>query len=431
MRYTAIDNQFFTTHRKKLAEQLMPGSIALVFANYQMPRNGDQYFPYRQQSDLFYLTGIEQEKSILLLAPGAPANELKEVLFILKANKTMEIWEGHKLTPEEASEISGIKTIKFIDDFASVFHSVMAETKNVYFNLSELPKFSPEVSSRDAEMAAQIKEKYPLHPLERLAPLLQKLRLKKSETEIELIRKEVSITKNAFTHVLHQVKPGMKEYEIEAIITYEFIRNGAAGHAYAPIVAGGKNACVLHYITNESVIADGDLLLMDFGAEYANYAADLSRTIPVSGKFSKRQLELYEATLRVFRFARSLMRPGATINKLHAEVCKMWEEEHIKLGLYSRAEVKAHKGENALWFNYYMHGTSHFLGLDVHDVGTKDTVFEPGMLLTCEPAIYLAEENTGIRLENNILITEEGNIDLMEDFPIEAGEIGEIMSAGK
>ena len=423
MRYPSIDNKFFIQNRAGLAAKLKPGSIAVLFSNYQMPRNGDQYFPYRQHSDFFYLTGIEQEKSVLLIAPGSVAKELREVLFILRANKTLEIWEGHKLTPEEAQNRSGITTIKHLEDFDSILHSLTGDAENFYFNLPELPKFSPEVLQADAVKAAQIKEKYPLHQFCRLAPLLQTLRLKKSETEIALMREAASITRSAFLRVLQEVTPGMNEYEIEAVITHEFIRYGAGGHAYAPIVAGGKNACALHYIDNDCTCTDGDLLLMDFGAEYANYAADLSRTIPVNGKYSPWQRELYDATLRVFKFARDLMKPGTTINKLHDEVCKYWQEEHIKLGLYTAEKAKNHKGDQPLWFNYYMHGTSHFLGLDVHDVGTKETILEPGMVITCEPGIYLAEEGTGIRIENNILITKDGHTDLMEDIPVEAEEI--------
>ncbi len=428
MRYPPIDNGFFSENRKNLAKKLKPGSIALLFANYQMTRNGDQFFPFRQHSDFFYLTGIEQEKSILLLAPDAPDSGQKEILFILKSSKKLETWEGHKLSPDETQRISGIKTIKYIDDFELTFHALMTSSENVYFNLSELFKFIPEVKSNDEVNAAQIKEKYPLHNYERLAPLLMELRLKKSKTELECIEKAIDITREAFLEVLKGVKPSMKEYEIEALITHTFIKNGANGHAYPPIVAGGKNACVLHYIENNDSCKAGDLLLMDFGAEYANYAADMSRTIPVSGKFTKRQRELYNATLRVFNYAKSVIKPGTTINGFHKEVCKVWEEEHIRLGLYTREEVKKHKGEDPLWFNYYMHGTSHFMGLDVHDVGTKDTLLEPGMVLTCEPGIYIAGEGIGIRLENNLLITEEGNTDIMAGIPIEAEEIEALMS---
>lgn len=428
MRYESIENSFFIENRKRLCEKLKPGSIALFFANYQMPRNGDQYHPYRQNSDFFYLTGIGQEKSILLIAPDSPLKENKEVLFILKSNKLLEIWEGHKLTPEEASAVSGISTIKMIDDFESVLHSLMGDTKQLYFNIPELPKFNPEIASRDADFANKLKAKYSVHQVERLAPIMQELRLIKSKPEIELIKKAVAITADAFQRVLSEIKPGMQEYEIESVITHEFIRQGASGHAYAPIVAAGKNACILHYTENDKECKKGDLVLMDFGAEYANYSADLSRTIPVNGKFDKQQRELYDACLRVFKYAQSLMIPGATINSFHKKVCSMWEEEHIKLGLYTKEDGKKYKGENGRWFEYYMHGTSHFMGLDVHDLGTKETKFEPGMVLTCEPGIYIAKEGIGIRIENDVLITKDGNIDLMKDIPIEAEEIEKIMN---
>jgi Xaa-Pro aminopeptidase len=427
MKYAAIDSVFFTENRQKLAKLLKPGSVALIFSNYQMPRNGDQYFPYRQHSDFFYLTGIEQPKSILFIAPDATMNEQKEILFIMKANPSLEIWEGHKLTPYEATSISGIKTIKYSDEFETVFHAIINSLEYIYFNLPELPKFLPEVKSWDEVVALRFKEKYPLFKFERLAPVLQQLRIRKSTTEIELIKKAIRLTKSAFLEILSMLKPGMREFEVEAIITNEFIRNGSNGHAYAPIVASGKNACTLHYILNDSECRSGEMLLMDFGAEYANYAADMSRTIPINGKFNKRQLQLYEATFRIYGEARKLIKPGTSINKIHDEVCKFWEEEHIRLGLYTRADIKKHSGDSPLWFNYYMHGTSHFLGIDVHDVGAKDILLEPGMVLTCEPGIYVADEGIGIRLENNILLTERGNDDLMEEIPMGAEDIESMM----
>jgi Xaa-Pro aminopeptidase len=393
-----------------------------------MPRNGDQFFQYRQDSDFFYLTGIEQEKSILLLSNDEKLMDFQQVLFIIRPDKNLETWEGHKLTIDEAREISGIKHIKYISEFETQLHLLLQQIKNIYFNIQELPKFKPEVQSRDFDFCHKIKNQYPIHNYERLAPLIQEMRLKKTKEEIEIIRKACSITRDTFLRILKSVKPGMMEYEIEAIISYEFIRQGAGGHAYQAIVASGKNACTLHYIENNKQCTGGELLLMDFGAEYANYAADLSRTIPISGKFSPRQRDLYEANLRILKFARSLMIPGTTINALHKEVCKKWEEEHIKLGLYSANDAENYKGENPIWYNYYMHGTSHFLGLDVHDVGTRDTVLEPGMVLTCEPGIYIPGEGIGIRIENNILITEKGNIDLMEDIPFEVEEIESLMA---
>ncbi len=423
---TIPSNQFINT-REKLATNLKENSVALVFSAHQMPRNGDQYYAYRQHSDFFYLTGIEQEKSALLICNHPEAKDLQEILFILKPNKELETWEGHKLTIEEAQEISGIKTIRFIDEFNPILHSLLCITNTIYFNLSQNQKFKSEVRSRDFDMLNQIVKEYPAHTVEKLAPILEKLRLKKSAQEIDLMRKACSITKDAFVKVMQTIGDGMMEYEVEAEVIYEFIRKGANGHAYAPIIANGANACFLHYIDNKSVCKEGDLVLMDFGAEYANYAADLSRTIPVNGKFTARQREMYDSTLRVFKFARSLMVPGTTINKLHKEVCIMAQEEHIRLGLYTQKDVEENKAQTPLWFNYFMHGTGHFLGLDVHDVGTRDTILEPGMVLTCEPGLYIPKENTGIRIENNILITENGNEDLMADIPIEIEEIESIM----
>jgi Xaa-Pro aminopeptidase len=303
----------------------------------------------------------------------------------------------------------------------------MCTCDSVYFNLPELQKFKAEVPLRDENFINTIKEQYPIHNYERLAPQIQELRLIKSVEEVDIIKKACDITNNAFRRVLKTIKPDLYEYEVEAEISYEFLRQGASDHAYAPIIAGGNNACFLHYIENDKKLKDGDMVLMDFGAEYANYSADLSRTIPVNGKFTSRQKEMYEATLRVFKFARSLMIPGTTINKYHKEVCNKWQEEHIKLGLYSEEDVKNHKGDNPLWFKYFMHGTGHFMGLDVHDVGTRDTVLKPGMVITCEPGLYVEEEGIGIRIENDILITKDGNIDLMENIPIEIEEIEALM----
>ncbi|MBN1116079.1 MAG: aminopeptidase P N-terminal domain-containing protein [Bacteroidales bacterium] len=428
MKYAKISNELFKSNRKNLINTIPAKSIVLSFAAYQMPRNGDQFFPYRQNSDFFYLTGIEQEKSILLLCNHPDAGDLTEVLFIIKPDKDLETWEGHKLTNEEATSVSGIKQVKFIEDFHFILHALMCISENIYFNIPEQAKFMPEVKTRDEDMLEELKKKYPSHNYKRLAPVMQKLRIKKSGQEIELIKKACTITHGALIRMMKALKPGLMEYEVEAEISYEFLRLGATTHAYQAIVASGKNACTLHYIENDQKCKDGDLLLLDFGAEYANYAADLSRTIPVNGIFSPRQKDLYNATLRVFKFARSLMIPGTTINKLHKEVCKMWQEEHIKLGLYTKSDVDKNKGINPLWYKYFMHGTGHFLGLDVHDTGTRDTVLEPGMILTCEPGLYIPEEKTGIRIENNILITEKGNVDLMADFPIEVEEIEDIMA---
>jgi Xaa-Pro aminopeptidase len=431
MRYSKIETRLFKKNRAKLISKLNKNSIAIIHSNDQMPRSGDQYFPYRQNSNLFYLAGIIQEKTSLILYPDHNNTDLREILFIRKSNTKLEIWEGEKLTMEEAKEISGIKAIKWLDEFDSVLSDIMTKADNVYIALPENPKFNPEVIVKELRFTNELKNKYPLHCYKRLTPLLNKLRLIKEPEEIELMKKACAITRDAFIRVLRFIKPGVMEYEIEAEITHEFLKRGSDGHAFQPIVASGKNACILHYIKNNQKCRDNDLALLDFGAEYANYAADCSRTIPINGRFSGRQKELYESTLRVFRFAKSIMKKGTTINKLHKEVCAIWEEEHIKLGLYTRKEVKNQDKNKPLWAKYYLHGTSHFLGLDAHDAGNKDVEFKAGMVLTCEPGIYIPEENTGIRLENDILITEGGNSDLTGNIPIEPDEIESIMKSKK
>jgi Xaa-Pro aminopeptidase len=428
MKTVNIPSSLFLKNRDKLSHALKSRSLAILHANDEMIRSADQFFTYRQDSDLFYLSGINQEKTILLMAPDCPDASVREVLlFIRKPDQNLETWEGHKLTPQEAQAISGIKTIRFTGEFEAVLASMMMLAENVYLNIPELLKFIPELPNRNLRSAHELKQKFPAHHYERLAPLMRDLRTIKSEEEIDLIHEACVITGASFESLLRTVKPGMMEYEVEAEITHVFLKRGARGHAYPPIVASGINACSLHYNHNNCTCNDGDLLMMDFGAEYGNYAADCSRTIPVNGRFTQRQKDLYKGVLEVFRFACNLMKPGNTINKLHAEVCRRFEQEHMKLGLYSTEMIENQNNENPLYQQFYMHGTSHFLGLDVHDVGSKDAEFRPGMVLTCEPGVYIPAEKTGIRIENNILITRDGNIDLMKDIPIDAEEIEEIM----
>jgi Xaa-Pro aminopeptidase len=402
---------------------MKPESVAVFHSADQYPRNGDQYFAYRQQSDMFYFTGIEQEKSILLMAPGFSNEQYREVLFILKPDKKLEKWEGHKLTKQEAREISGIESVYWLEDFEVTLREVLLDSNRFYLNTNEYVKFFTEVPERNLRFARDQKAKYPLHQYHRLAPLVKQLRQIKSEDEVDLIRHACKITGKAFDKVLKNIKPGMKEFEVEAEVTAEFIRNGANGHGYAPIIASGLNACMLHYIDNDKTCNDGDLILMDFGAEYANYTADMSRTIPVNGKFTDRQKACYNAVLDVFKQAREMLVPGNTIDKVNKAVNKLMEKKMIALGLFTSEDVKKQDKENPLYFNYFMHGISHPLGLDVHDVGSKYEPFRPGMVVTCEPGIYIEEENIGIRIENDILITEEGPVDLMIDIPIETDEI--------
>lgn len=428
MRYKPINNKFFIHNRKNFSQLLRENSFAIILSNDQCPRNGDQYYPYRQNSDFFYLTGIEQEKSILLIAPHCPNIKLREALFLLESNETLETWEGHKYTKSEATAVSGIENIYWLDSFDTQLKEVMAYYDNAYLNTNEYTKFFPEVESREIRLGKQLQGQYPLHHYHRAAPLLMHLRLIKSKEEIELIRMACKITNKAFRRILRFTQPGMWEYEIEAEITHEFIRSGASGHGYAPIIASGKNSCILHYVENDKKCKKGDLLLMDFGSEYANYSADLSRTIPVNGKFSGRQKELYNAVLNVMKEVKKLYIPGSTINDVNDAANELMESEMVRLGLFTAGDIKNQDPDQPLFKKYFMHGTAHFLGLDVHDVGSKYEPFEPGMVLTCEPGIYVPEENIGIRTENDILITEHEPVDLMDDFPIEANEIETLMN---
>jgi len=429
MRYKTIPNKLFTRNRAKLFRLLDENSVVILHSNDQMVRCGDQYYPYRQSSDFLYLTGIEQEMSILLLCPDHKEKKKTAQLFIRKPDPKLETWEGRKLTLEEASKISGIESVHWLENFEVISREIIEEKTNIYCRTQDQVKFRPEYPSRDERYLIRLKEKYTSHEYKRLTPLLWQLRAKKEPEELEMIKEAIRITALAFDRVLSMVKEGLKEYEIEAVLTNEFIRMGASGHAYPPIIASGENACFLHYIRNDQVIRNGQLLLMDFGAEYGNYVADCSRTIPVSGRFSPRQLEIYEANLSLHRYARSLIKPGTTVEKINKQVWSKSEEEHIRLGLYSKNDVERQKKDSPMFRNYLTHGITHFIGLDVHDAGQIKLILEEGMVLTCEPGIYINAEKTGIRLENNLLITADGNIDLMEDIPIEPDEIENIMNS--
>ena len=426
MRYKKIDPELFTGNRSRLANSLKTRSMAIVVANDEMPRNGDQYFPYRQNSDLFYLTGIDQEKTMLVLAPTHPDKRMREILFILRSDTTLEIWNGHKLTPAEATEISGITTIKYLDELDLVLKELIYWTKRLYLAVNEYPKFLPEVETRDKRYVRVMKDVFPMSRIDRLEPLISALRQKKQPQEIELLQHACNITHEGFMRVLQTVNPGMMEYETEAELTYSFLRRGASGHAYQPVIASGKNACVLHYTSNDCKMNDGDLLLMDFGAEYANYAADCSRTIPVNGTFTPRQRACYDAVFRVFTKAVSLYIPGNTINIVNKEVWKLMEQEMISLGLFTQKDVKNQQEDNPCYCQYLMHGVCHPVGLDVHDVGGKDEPFQKGQVLTLEPGLYINEEKIGIRLENDIMV-DDVPVDLMAHIPMDADEIEKIM----
>lgn len=429
MKYNPIDATLFKTNRKNFTSKLKTNAIAFFNSNDEYLRSGDQTFPFKQNSDFFYLTGIDQEQSILFLYPDCPNPLYKEVLFIRQTNEHIAVWEGHKYSKEQAMATSGILSVYWLDDLWSIVSSVVNYSEKIYLNTNENDRFGNETSYRDLRFITQLKEKYPLHEYHRAAPIMRDLRVIKSEAEVELTNIACRITGDAFRRVLRFVKAGVKEYEIEAEIIHEFIKQGATGHAYSPIIASGANANILHYNDNNQVCKDGDVILFDFAAEYANYNADLSRSIPVNGKFTKRQKDVYKAVLHVMKEAKKMLVPGTIWNEYHDEVGKIMTDQLIGLGLLSKFDVERQNPAMPLYKKYFMHGTSHHLGLDVHDFASRYKPFEAGNLLTCEPGIYIREEGLGIRLENDILITTDGNVDLMADIPIEAEEIEEIMNS--
>ena len=423
----SIPSDLFKLNRERFSGILPAKSMAIFRAAERMPRNGDQFYPYRQQSDFFYLSGIDYENAFLILYPDCPIDAMKEVLFIEPFNAVKATWEGHILSNQEAAEISGIKTIKRSDQLHTVLRELMHYAEAVYLNTNEYIKFQSEVEDVHQRFAKELKKKYPLHTFLRAAPLLEGSRVVKSKEELALLQQACDITKKAFERTLSFVNPGKFEYEVQAEIDHEFTINRANGHGYAPIIGGGINSCVLHYTSNDCQLEAGDLLLFDFGAEYANYTADMSRTIPVNGKFTPRQRDCYQAVLRVLKKAIKLYIPGNTIDKINQSVWEMMEQEMIDLGLFTAEDVKKQHPDSPLYQKYLMHGVAHHIGLDVHDVGLKHQPLKAGMVLTCEPGIYIRDEKIGIRLENDILVTEGEPIDLMADIPIEVDEIETLM----
>ncbi len=426
-RYKAIDQKLFIENRERFCKHLKPKSLAIFNSNEVMPRNGDASYDYKQNSDMYWLTGIDQEDCAVVIFPDCPVEAYREALFVRRTNATIAVWEGHKYSKEEATKASGIKNIFWMDEFDSMMRAVILMSENIYLTLNENDRNSNSFLTKDIAFAKQMMERFPLHHFERAAPITQRLRSIKQPLEIETMKTAVGISEKMFNRVLKFIKPGITEYEIEAEVIHEFLRNGAAGHSFTPIVASGKNGCVLHYIDNAGVCNDGDLLLLDTGADYANYASDMTRTFPVNGKFTPRQKEVYNAVLRVMRGATAMLKPGVMLMEYHNEVCKLMEKELIDLKLLTLDEIKNQDPAWPAFKKYYMHGTSHFLGIDVHDVGMRYEKMQAGMTFSCEPGIYIPEEGIGIRLENEILITETGCIDLMAHIPIEADEIEALM----
>ncbi len=433
MKYTPLSKELYIQNRERYTKQLKPNSIAVFHSNDIMPTNADGTMNFIQNSDLLYLSGIDQEESILVLYPDFHDEKLREVLFLKPTSKEIAIWEGEKYTKEAARAASGVDSVYWLSDFKRLFNTLMAEAEHVYLNTNEHIRAVVEVETRDARFVKWCKEHYPLHTYHRSAPVLNKLRAVKSQFEIDALQTACDISEKGFRRILGFVKPGVMEYEIEAEYIHEFVRNRSRGFAYTPIVASGPNACVLHYITNNQQCQEGHVLLMDVGAEYANYAADMTRSIPVGGRFSPWQRRVYDAVLRVKRAAMDMLRPGNTITEYHKEVGKVMEGELLDLGLLTKKDIADQKEDSPAYKKYFMHGTSHHLGLDVHDVGNIYMKMEPGMVFTVEPGIYVRDKDNpsntiGIRLENDVVITEDGLIDLMRNIPIEAEEIEDLMN---
>jgi len=426
MRYKTLGSDFYARNRKNVINEIPENAILILTSEDEYPRSGDTTHPFRQNSNLLYLCGIDQEETTLILAPWHPNPSYREILFIKNPSPEMVVWYGHRLSKEETSAISGIKTVIFNEDFEAVLHDVMMNSQYVYLHLPENPRLKITFPTQEIRFAEKLKCEYPLHQYRRIAPILYPLRAVKQAEELTALKKACDITQKAFLKAIKEVKPGKYEYEIEAELIGEMIRNGASGHSFAPIVASGADTCILHYIKNDKIMQDGDLLLMDFGAEYANYAGDATRTMPVNGKFSPRQKEVYQAVCDIYKATIPLFKPGMTIHKINDFVFKKMDEALIKLGLYTREDVLNQNPEKPLFKRYFMHNTSHFIGMDVHDVGQRDWTFQPGMILSCEPGIYIAEEGIGVRIETDVVVA-ENPIDLMTEMPLEIEEIETLM----
>jgi len=429
MRYEPLSAKTYINHRRKLTDRMSAGEMAIVSSNDILPTNGDGNMPFRQNSDLLYLTGVDQEESILVVFPHAFSKAHREILFLKETSPEIAIWEGEKLTKKKARALTGIETIMWIDSFETVLKTLMSEAETVLLPSNEHTRRSIQTETREERFSKWIREEYPLHTYGRLAPHMHRIRSVKSSEEIEQMQRACKITEAGFRRILKFVKPGVKEFEIQAEFMHEFLRQGSRGFAYEPIVASGFSACVLHYISNEKECMDGEVLLMDVGCEYGNYASDMTRAIPVNGKFTERQKAVYNAVLHVMKESKKLLKPGVYLADYHKKVGQLMEEQLIKLGLITADEVKNQDPAKPAYKKYFMHGTSHFIGLDTHDVGLWHEPIEAGMAFTVEPGIYIREENLGIRLENDIIITEDGFIDLMKDIPIETEEIEKLMNA--
>ena len=429
MKYLPIDNQLFINNRKKFSAKLATNTIAIFNANDVMPTNADGTMPFRQNNDLFWLSGVDQEESVLVIFPDHTDESQREILFLKETNEHIAIWEGAKLTKESALKTAGIKTVYWLNELEGKIAELIGKCNGIYLNKNIHSRSASAVETRDDRFRKLIADKFSETTIHEVAPIMHELRAIKSNFEIKLMQNACDITEKGLRRILPFIKPGVTEYEIEAELMHEFLKNRSNGFAYQPIIGSGVDSCVLHYIDNNKACKDGDILLMDFGAEYANYASDLTRTIPVNGKFTNRQKAVYNSVLLVMKEATNMLRPGTIFKEYNAEIGRIMELELIKLGLLDKHDVQKQDAKNPLFKQYFMHGTSHYLGLDVHDVGDFDWPMKEGMVFTCEPGIYILEEKLGIRLENDILITANGPDDLMKHIPIEAEEIEHLMNS--
>ncbi|OAD90690.1 X-Pro aminopeptidase [Aequorivita soesokkakensis] len=429
MKYDQIDSKLYIKNRKNFMAQMKPKSVAVFNSNDIYPISADSTMPFQQARDILYLTGADQEETKLVLFPDAPNKDHREMLFVRETNDHIAVWEGEKLTKEKATEVSGIKSVFWLKEFDKIFFEVMTQAERVYFNTNEHYRQSVETETREDRFIKATKAKFPAHSWERSNPILQRLRSVKDKIEIDLIQTACNITEKGFRRILNFVKPGVWEYEIEAELMHEFLRNRSRGFAYTPIIGSGNNANVLHYIVNNQQCKKGDLILLDVGAEYANYASDMTRTIPVSGKFSKRQREVYDAVKKVKDDATKMLVPGNYWKEYHEEVGKLMTKALLDLKLLDKADVKNEDPNWPAYKKYFMHGTSHHMGLDTHDYGILWEKMTENMVFTVEPGIYIPAEGFGIRLEDDVVIQKKGEpFNLMRNIPIEAEEIEELMN---
>lgn len=428
MKHLPINNKLFTENRKRFIKEMKPGSIAIFNSNDEAPMNGDALYRFTQNSDLYWLSGIMQEDSMVILFPDNPEEKYREVLVLVRPNEMKEKWDGKRLRAEEGKQISGMGTVVWLDALDALLQTWIHLADTIYLNTNENDRKGTWLETRDYRYVHEMRQRYPLHQYERSAKIMKKLRAVKTKYEIEVVQHAIDITEKAFRRLLGFIKPGVMEYEIEAEILHEFLRSRASREAYSSIIASGDRARTLHYVFNNEECKDGELILMDFGALYAGYAADLTRTVPVNGKFTQRQKEVYNACLRLHNYAKGLLAPGITIvdytEKVGDEATKVFQ----KIGLLKKEDVKNEDKENRAYRKYLYHGISHHLGIDVHDLGTRTEPLQAGMLLTVEPGIYIEEEHMGVRIENNVWITKNGNQDLMKNIPIKAEEIEALMN---